>query len=576
MVDQDDGYKDENVSLLRSSKSSYKTFTGQTLNSNSNNPLLQSQTGSQASSSRMPIMGSENFDIFHDKDRGSRTASPGLPNQLPEKDGYSQKVSKVGTSSVSSGQPGDDHQRSAAEISAEESRLVRKIDLRLVPLLIICYFLQYLDKGSIGFASILGIIPDLNLHDQQYSWANSIFFFGYLIFSYPTSVLIVKFPIGKYVSVTVMIWAVILMLHAACTNGAGLMAVRFFLGIGEATVVPAFAILIGLFYKREEQPMRQCAFFLGDGVAGITGGLIAYGIAHINGKLATWRCLFLIYGAATVFFGVILFFALPSGPSTAYFLTEDEQKLAVQRVHGNGSKKTGKYKKSQIIEALKDPQAWLLTMNTFCVNVATGGLSGFGNLIIMGFGFDLFDTLLLQIPFGVSQIVFVSIGAYLGSCVKNARLFAMLFFMVVSITGTCMMFYIPAEHRAARVGGACLASAFSASLPMATSMVTSNITGFTKKATVMSMVFVAYCVGRIVGPHFFLDSEAPRYQTGLRTILSVFSIAAAIVIILRLYLMRENSRRDKLSGDSPAGDSNAAEDDMDLTDREDMSFRYLM
>tara|TARA_R110002060_G_scaffold17498_4_gene24312 strand:+ start:850 stop:1164 length:315 start_codon:yes stop_codon:yes gene_type:complete len=84
----------------------------------------------------------------------------------------------------------------------------------------------------------------------------------------------------------------------------------------------------------------------------------------------------LIYGAATVFFGAILFFALPSHPSTAYFLTEDEQKLAVHRVRGNGSKKTGKYKKSQIIEAFKDPQAWLLTMNTFCVNVATGGLSG--------------------------------------------------------------------------------------------------------------------------------------------------------------------------------------------------------
>ena len=81
-----------------------------------------------------------------------------------------------------------------------------------------------------------------------------------------------------------------------------------------------------------------------------------------------------------------------------------------------------------------------------------------------------------------------------------------------SITGTLMMFLIPAEHRAARVAGACLTSAFSANLPMATSMVTSNITGFTKKATVMSMVFVAYCVGRIVGPHFFLDSESPKYQ----------------------------------------------------------------
>lgn len=79
------------------------------------------------------------------------------------------------------------------------------------------------------------------------------------------------------------------MLHAACQNAAGLMAVRFFLGMGEATVVPAFAILIGLFYKREEQPARQCAFFLGDGIAGITGGLIAFGIAHIDGKLSAWR-----------------------------------------------------------------------------------------------------------------------------------------------------------------------------------------------------------------------------------------------------------------------------------------------
>tara|TARA_R110002060_G_scaffold17498_4_gene24311 strand:+ start:520 stop:840 length:321 start_codon:yes stop_codon:yes gene_type:complete len=86
-----------------------------------------------------------------------------------------------------------------------------------------------------------------------------------------------------------MAWAVILMLHAACANGASLMAVRFFLGIGEATVVPAFAILIGMFYKREEQPFRQCAFFIGDGIAGITGGLIAFGIAHIDGKLAAWR-----------------------------------------------------------------------------------------------------------------------------------------------------------------------------------------------------------------------------------------------------------------------------------------------
>ncbi|KAG4415960.1 hypothetical protein IFR04_010910 [Cadophora malorum] len=577
MAGKNNRYKKEEESLLRPSELTYNTFSENTLASRSTLTTSSSHESSQASSSKMmPIMGSENFDALHHDDLNAQSASD-EPAQYVKKD---EKMPEVGVVRISSSHDAKvENEEITAQNIAAEKRLLRKIDLRLVPLLIICYFLQYLDKGSIGFASILGIIPDLNLHDQQYSWANSSFFFGYSIFSYPTSVLIVKFSVGKYVSITVMAWAVILMLHAACANGAGLMAARFFLGIGEATVVPAFAILIGMFYKREEQPFRQCAFFIGDGIAGITGGLIAFGIAHIDGKLAAWRCLFLIYGAATVFFGAILFFALPSHPSTAYFLTEDEQKLAVHRVRGNGSKKTGKYKKSQIIEAFKDPQAWLLTMNTFCVNVATGGLSGFGNIIIQGFGYDLFSTLLLQIPFGASQIVFVSIGAYLGSFIKNARLFAMIFFMVVSITGTLMMFLIPAEHRAARVAGACLTSAFSANLPMATSMVTSNITGFTKKATVMSMVFVAYCVGRIVGPHFFLDSESPKYQTGMRTILSVFSIAAAIAIVLRIYLVRENARRDRAMEGVTVEDMNRyieVEDELDITDSEDLSFRYLM
>lgn len=374
MGGQNDDYMNENESLVFRGELSYNTFPGHNPDSVSNLTPSGPHTSSQASSSNMmPILGYENFDFLHRNDLNARSASE-EPTEYTSKDGKAQKVGVTRVFSIH--RPTSENEGTTTQTSAAETRLLRKIDLRLVPLLIICYFLQYLDKGSIGFASILGIIPDLNLHDQQYSWANSIFFFGYLFFSYPTSVLIVKFPIGRYVSITVIAWAMILMLHAACKNGAGLMAVRFFLGIGEATVVPAFAILIGMFYKREEQPFRQCAFFIGDGIAGITGGLIAYGIAHIDGKLAVWRCLFLIYGAATVFFGAILFFTLPSHPSTAYFLTPDEQKLAVQRVQGNGSRKTGKYKKSQILEAIKDPQAWLLTMNTFCVNVATGGLSG--------------------------------------------------------------------------------------------------------------------------------------------------------------------------------------------------------
>jgi hypothetical protein len=83
----------------------------------------------------------------------------------------------------------------------------------------------------------------------------------------------------------------------------------------------------------------------------------------------------LIYGAITAFFGAILFFTLPDGPSKSQFLTEEERAIAVDRVQMNGGKKVISYQRYQVIEALSDPQAWLLVLNTFCVNVATGGLS---------------------------------------------------------------------------------------------------------------------------------------------------------------------------------------------------------
>jgi len=524
----------------------------------------------------MAITGQESFNIFHDNLR----AAGELFSSSDKKDVLIREITTA-SSNIDGINTIDNSNGVDAGKDRIERRALRKIDLRLIPLLTICYFLQYLDKGSIGFASILGIIKDDKLLGQEYSWTNSIFFFGFLAFTYPTSILIVKFPIGKYVSVTVVVWAVVLMLHAATHNFNGLMVARFFLGVSEATVVPAFAILVGTFYKREEQPLRQCAFFLGDGLGGILGGLIAYGVAHIHGKLEVWKYLFLILGAVTAFFGGVLFLTLPDSPLTAKFLTEEERAITVSRVQMNGSKKVISYQRYQVIEAVLDPQAWLLVLHTFCVNVATGGLSSFGNLLINGFGFSLFSTLLLQIPAGAAQIVFVCIGAYFGTYVKNARLLTMVFFMLVSITGTAMMYALPAHHRVAKYAGSCLASAFSANLPMTTSMVTSNITGFTKKSTVMAMIFVAYCTGRIAGPQFFLQKEAPKYPTGIKTILVVFSLAAAFALILRVYLIWENAKRDKETGATLSiqandGFSGFSEAEENLTDRENRKFRYLL
>jgi ACS family allantoate permease-like MFS transporter len=86
-----------------------------------------------------------------------------------------------------------------------------------------------------------------------------------------------------------VIWAVVLICHAAVQDFKGLLIARFFLGAAEASISPGFSLITGMWYKREEQPLRHGIWFLGNAIATMFGGLLAYGIAHIGGSLPSWR-----------------------------------------------------------------------------------------------------------------------------------------------------------------------------------------------------------------------------------------------------------------------------------------------
>ena len=94
--------------------------------------------------------------------------------------------------------------------------------------------------------------------------------------------------VGKLMHLS-MIWAVILGCHAATQTFSGLLAVRFFLGAAEASISPGFSLITGMWYKRQEQPLRHGLWFFGNSVAVACGGLLGYGIAHIRGSIGPWR-----------------------------------------------------------------------------------------------------------------------------------------------------------------------------------------------------------------------------------------------------------------------------------------------
>lgn len=111
---------------------------------------------------------------------------------------------------------------------------------RYLVLQIMClvYGLNYLDKTTLSYASIMGIKKDIGLGGADYQWLGSMFYFGYLAWEYPTNRLLQRLPLGKYSAINVFMWGLTLSCFAAVKSYGGALAVRFFLGIFESAVTP--------------------------------------------------------------------------------------------------------------------------------------------------------------------------------------------------------------------------------------------------------------------------------------------------------------------------------------------------
>ncbi|KAL2831686.1 major facilitator superfamily domain-containing protein [Aspergillus cavernicola] len=460
--------------------------------------------------------------------------------------------------------------------SKEDKRILRRIDLYLLPMMAISYMFQFLDKSAMSFTAILGLQDDLHLQGDDYSWASSIYYFGYLAASYVTAVLLVRFPVGKVISTSIIVWGAVLMLTAAVFNNKGLIAVRFFLGLTESAIAPGLSIVVSMWYKRSEQPFRHGIWFQGITVAGIFGGLVAYGIGHVR-SIAPWKAVFLIFGAITIAWAFILFYWLPDTPMTARFLSEEDRRKAVIRVQANMTGiKNNEFKFQQVIEALIDLKCWALVLIQITCSIPNGGVSNFGSIIIEGFGFSTLNTLLVQIITYVIQGVLVHLSTAGCSWFENSRTYWMVWNSALSIVGAAMARQISPDNVWARFMGYSLANAYSVNFPLTLAMATGNVGGFTKKTTVNAMIFIGYCAGNAAGPHLFFDDEAPSYPSGFLAMLICFGVSLVIALALRYYLIWENDRRDRLghvdTSDFFEGLDAAV---LDSTDKEILQFRYV-
>ncbi|KAF8077689.1 major facilitator superfamily domain-containing protein [Lyophyllum atratum] len=488
---------------------------------------------------------------------------------------------------------------------AEAQRLKRKIDRHLMPLMCILYAMTFADKITLGQSAVLGILPDTKLTQNQFNWLGTIFYLSYLVFEYPQNLALQKFPVGKWMSINIFIWAVALLAHAACKSFGALFAVRFILGMCEGAITPGFMIVTSMFYTREEQTRRVGYWFLMNGAGIIFLGLIAFGLIHTKTpNFHPWQWLMIITGLVTLVVSVLFWFFFPDSPVSARFLTAEERVAAVQRIKVNQQGVENKHwKREQFIEALRDPKTWLLALFVASSNIFNS-ITNQRQIIVQQFGFTVGQTTLIGTVDGAVQILCilstVSLVPYLGHSYAAVAAY------VPGILGTILVNTLPSHNKIgllfsywvsvfsivpyticlAWMGSITSGHTKSNSVPDPRKVVADSLL----ETTTNAIVLIGYAVGNAAGPLMWKKAYQPRNRVPW-SILSGFCFFSALIILaLRALLARENKRRDKeqhddkydevyithLQADGTSVEKKVDRAFLDLTDRKNRDFRYIM
>jgi hypothetical protein len=328
---------------------------------------------------------------------------------------------------------------------------------------------------------------------------------------------------------------------------------------------------------RHEQPFRAGIFYSCNGIGAMVGGILSYGIGQID-SFPVWKAIFLLCGGITVVWGVVLFMFLPDNIITAkQFSIRDRAILVARGKIGRTGIISRHIKWPQVYEALLDPQVWLLFLFTLLNEVINGGIANFGKLIIKGLVKDSLRATALGIPLGAFQVFWILSGTFIASRFKNVRTFVMMAYLIPTIIGLALLWKLDRnDHKVGVLFAYYISGAYVTSLVVTLQMPAANLGGYTKRTTGTAIVFAAYCVGNIIGPHAFLDSEAPIYQTGCKVAMSCAIGQFVLAYILRLLLIYRNKQRDAAQTAVPSAESIAEESLSDLTDFENPRFRYVL
>ncbi|CAK7235029.1 hypothetical protein SCUCBS95973_009132 [Sporothrix curviconia] len=427
-----------------------------------------------------------------------------------------------------------DHAETASvfeEDAAEAHRVLRKIDLRLIPIVLMLYTLTFLDRVNIGNAAVWNLETDLHMKGYDYNIVVLVFYIPYILLEIPSNMIINRVQPRYWIGFLALGWG-LSVTFAGFSKSMG--------GLG-------CLFLIGSWYRREELIVRLAWFMVSNDVAGVLSGLLGAGLGSLNGTggYSGWCWIFWVEGAMTCVAAIVALFFLPSFPEESTFLTPEEKAWYLRRLKRDDNNREGEQQKMELRGVLRSLRDWkVLTSGVLYLSVCVTAysLSVFQPAVLTSFGWSSLKSNLLTAPVrAVSGIISVLVALW-SDKVRRRGVFCLAGFLI-SIMG--MLFVMLFTNGNLRYMGFYFASfGIYICQPLVIGWCVNQVIGYTKRGTVTAFAVSCGQIGGIISALVFPSKNAPQYVPGISTCIGFQVLGILAVLNMWWWCRWENKQRD--------------------------------
>jgi MFS transporter, ACS family, tartrate transporter len=421
-----------------------------------------------------------------------------------------------------------------------EIRTIAKVSRRLVPFLIICYFVAYLDRVNVSFAALM-MNQDLGLSQTAFGFGAGIFFIAYFIFEVPSNLLLERFGARKWIARIMLSWGILsgaMALIPTIAHAIGLGSeysfylLRVLLGVAEAGFFPGIIFYLTLWFPAEYRARIVGYFMAAIPLSTVIGAPISGALLYLHGGLglAGWQWLFVIEAVPAIILSVVVFFYLTDRPTDASWLAPDERAWLAERL-AHEQRQRQAVRDYSVMQALVNPRVLGLSLVYFGAVATNYGLSFFLPQIVKTFGLTTFlTTLVSATPYAAGLIGMVWWGRRSDRAVE--RRFHTAFPLFIAAAGIAVSTVF--DDPTLKMISLCVAGfGIFANLPVFWTLPTAFLSGAAAACGIAVINSVGNLAG-FVGPFAmgWIKDHTGSYTGGLLLLAALGFIAMGIVLIL--------------------------------------------